>query len=147
MQLLNNLLEHNIMEAYIDNKKILIGRLNSWIEAMEYVLQNRRDLFWSRYGFKNGKIIHIGINRFKEAFKKQFIGRYEIVLKAIETNQIHELDWIEYRDVLYNVCFSIDMLGKKSYKALRESEQPIMIDVKGVAQLFKNSVMVHKQFI
>lgn len=135
------------MEAYIDNQKILVGRLKSWIEAMEHVLQNRRNLFWSRYAMKQGKVVHVGINSFKKAFKKQFIDRYATVLKAIETNQIDELDWIEYRDVLYNVCFSIDMLRERSYRALRESEKPIMIDVKGVAQAFKNSVMVHKQFV
>ena len=135
------------MNIIINDSEILIDRLNEWIKTMEYILENRRDLFWSIHETVRGKVITHSIEWSKDLFKTNRIDRYKKALEAIKTNNLHNVDWIDYRDVLYWVCFDIDMLNKVSFKALRQSNQDITIRLKGDTEKFKGFIKYQKQFI
>jgi len=135
------------MNIIINDSEILIDRLNEWIKTMEYILENRRDRFWRIHESVNGEVITHSTKWSKDLFKTNRIDRYKKALEAIKTNNLHNVDWIDYRDVLYSVCFEIDMLNKVSFKALRQSNQDITIRLKGDTEKFKGFIKYQKQFI
>ena len=134
------------MSVKIQNKEILIKRLNKWIKTLQYVLDNKRDLFWSSFEKKKGQLVFISKKEAKLRFQDLFIDRYKIVLHSIETNNL-DIDWIEYRDVFYWLCFNIPLLGEKSYKKLRESKKDLLIQLYKDDDCFENFLKVQTRFV
>jgi len=135
------------MNITIYDSETLINRLNEWIKTMEYVLENKRDDFWKIHEAVKGKVITHSIKWSKDLFKTNCIDRYKKALEAIETNNLHNVDWIDYRDVLYSVCFDIDMLNEVSFKALRQSNKDLTIRLKGNKEKFEGFIKYQKQFV
>ena len=135
------------MNSVLTNGAILINRLEQWLEAMQDVHDNRREIYWSRFESVKGKVVSMTLAESKRRFKNQMIDRAQTVLDAINNCTAPSLDWIEYRDVLYHTGFEIDMLGFKSYKALRESNKEIMVGYKGSDTEFATTLKYHEQFI
>jgi len=134
------------MLATIQDKEILIQRLNKWIKTLQYVLDNKRDMFWSSFEKKEGQLLFISKKEAKSRFQNLFIDRYKFILHAIETNNL-DIDWIEYRDVFYWLCFNIPLLGEKSYKKLRESKKDLIIQVYKNDEYFESFLKVQTRFV
>ena len=136
------------MNITIHDKAILIERLAKWIESMQYVHDNRRDMYWRRCEMVKGKVVvHPSPSWSKNLFKTGYIDRHQKTLDAIKENNLHNIDWIDFRDVLYRVCFGIDMLGSVSYKQLRESHQDLTIHLTGDTEKFETFIKSHTQLI
>ena len=135
------------MQVILKNDEILIERLIRWIQQMQYILDNRRDLYWTRCEMKKGRVITNPLSVVKKRFKEWFIDRAQKVLEAISNGIEQEIDWIEHRDILDWVCFEIDMQGEKSYKDLRESKKDITIQCRDNYEAFEGMIEVHRRFI
>lgn len=135
------------MKITIHDKAILIERLEKWIEKMQYILDNRRDLYWSCCEMVERHVVTHPLSWSKNLFKTHFIDRHRRTLDAIRGDNLHFIDWIDYRDVLYWVCFNIDMLDYVSYKQLRESHRDLTIRLTGDAKKFERFIECHTQFI
>ena len=128
------------MNIIINDKETLIKRLYKHIETQQYILDNKRDMFWSKCEMKNGRVIANTLKTVKKRFKEGWIDRYKQVLESLESNNIQNVDWIDKRDVLYNVGFEIDMRGEKSYKILRMSNKDIIINCKKDKEYFEKDI-------
>jgi len=135
------------MQITIHDKAILIERLEKWIEKMQYILDNRRDLYWTRCEMVDGQVVTHDFSWSKNLFKEQFIDRHQRTLDAIKEDKLQNIDWIDYRDVLYWVCFNIDMLDYVSYKHLRESHRDLTIRLTGDTERFEGFIQTHMQFV
>lgn len=135
------------MRIIIENVNLLKKRLKIFIRASEYVLKNKRDMYWSRWEMKKGKIRSVSLTESKRRYKEMCINRYNDVLHCLESNDFSKIDWIEVRDVLYWVGFQIEMKNEKSYMALRDSRKDIVITVYKTPEQFEENVRIHSQFV
>ena len=131
------------MDIIIENIDLLKSRIKDFVEASEYVLKNRKDLYWSTHEAVKGGVRKVSFLSVKKAYKEGCIDRYNRVLKCLESNTLSQVDWIEVRDVLYWVCFEIDMKGEKSYKTLRESTKDIVITEVKSQEQFEENKRIH----
>jgi hypothetical protein len=135
------------MRIIIENVNLLKKRIKTFIRASEYLLKNRKEMYWSRWEMKRGKIQNVSLTKSKRRYKELWINRYNEVFYCLESNDFSKIDWIEVRDVLYWCGFQIEMKNEKSYKALRESRKDIVIAVAKSPEQFEENVRIHSQFI
>jgi len=133
------------MKVIIENVTLLKDRLADFISIAKQVLNHRREFLWSSFEMEKGKCRRVSLTTSKKRFKAQFIDRYTNALQCLESNDFNQADWIDLRDVLYHVCYTINMQGEKSMKAFRESKKDIVIEVNGDIDYFVESLSVFKK--
>jgi len=117
------------MKVYIEDVLRLKLRILAFIDVAEKVLNERKEFLWSVFEMKNGKCQRVSLSTAKKRFKAQCIDRYREALDCLNSNDFSKVDWIDLRDVLYNVLYAIDMQGEKSMADLRQSKKDIIIEV------------------
>lgn len=115
--------------VYIEDIGRLKIRVMAFIGISKKVLEQKRDFLWSSFVMKDGECRRVSLATSKKNFKAQWIDRYQKALDCLNSKDFTTADWIDLRDVLYMVLYTIDMQGEKSMKALRESNKDIVIEV------------------
>ena len=123
------------MKIIIEKPELLQLRVQAFIGVAEKVLKERRDSLWASFQIVSGNLRRVSLATSKKRFKLQSIDRCQGVWDCLNKGNFTDganfegIDWIDLRDVLYHTCYTINMQGEKSMKALRESGKDIVIEI------------------